>query len=226
MKSFILLLLLLLPATTYSQDPNTPATPVPLKLMVEGPTKIKIGDLAIISVEKSTASSFKWLMPSGNHLIIDDGRRVVFSSGVGGEFQFIVACAMGDQCDVAIHTVTVIGGPATPSDNLGSKISGWCDRVDSKTKRDDVLVLAQSFSSVALIMEGGTLTTPGDIVAATYNSNKDALGERLEDWSPFREALATELKRLAVDSKLQTTEDHIRIWKAIAYGLRRYAETL
>lgn len=198
------------------------------ELVVEGPTKVKAGDLVVISVEKSRAASFKWIvLPStDNYLVIDGGKRVVFSSGVGGEFRFIVACSLGDTCDVAVHTVTVKGEAATPADNLASRIASWCDQIQSESKRDECLALAQSFSSVALVMEGGTLTTPGEIVKATFKSNQDALGDSLEAWTPFRQGLAKELGSMAEKGSLPDTESHIKVWKAIASALREYASTL
>jgi hypothetical protein len=198
------------------------------RLVVEGPVKVKAGDLVVISVEKSRAASFKWIiMPStDNFLVIDGGKRVVFSSGVGGDYRFIVACSLGDTCDVAVHTVTVVGEAATPADNLASRIASWCDQVDTSAKRDECLALAQSFSSVALVMEGGTLTTPGEIVKATFKSNQDALGESLSDWEPFRKGLAQELGTMAEKGQLPDTESHVKVWKAIAAALREYASTL
>ena len=99
-------------------------------------------------------------------------------------------------------------------------------QVESDTKRDDCLKLAQSFASVAMVMDGGTLTTPGDIVRATVKSNQEALGDKLEAWLPFREGLATELKALAAKNELSDTASHIKVWKIIANSLRDYADTL
>lgn len=202
--------------------------PAEAKLVVTGPTKVKSGALVVISVENSRAASFKWIvMPStDNFLVIDDGKRVVFSSGAGGVFKFVVACGLGDTCDVAVHTVTVIGEPATPADNLASRIALWCDEVQSESKRDDCLALAQSFSSVALVMEGGTLTTPDGIVKATTKSNQDALGGSLENWQPFRRGLAKELTKMADAKQLTDTASHIKVWKIVAAALREYASTI
>lgn len=213
-------------ARAITQEPVD--SPDQAKLVVEGPTKVKAGDLVVISVEASRAASFEWkVLPStDNFLVIDEGRRVVFSSGVGGEFIFIVACSLGDTCDLAVHTVTVIGEAATPADSLASRVAMWCDKVESPNKRDECLALAQSFSSVALVMEGGTLTTPAEIVKATFKSNQDALGDSLDNWLPFRNGLAEELSKMASKGELPDTAAHVKVWKAIAAALREYASTL
>lgn len=209
-----------------SQEPVD--DPKVAKLVIKGPTKVKAGDLVVISVEESRAASFKWkVLPStDNFLVIDQGKRVVFSSGVGGEFKFIVACSLGDTCDVAVHTVTVVGGKPSVVNDLDSKIARWCESVQSDTLRDDVLKLAQSFSSVAMVMDGGTLTTPKEIVDATRNSNRDALGDKSDAWEPFKEQLRDELTRMAAAGQLKDTQSHIRVWRAIAAALRDYADKL
>ena len=219
-----------------TQESPTPVEPVVepteatevAKLVVEGPTKVEVGQLVVISVEKSSASSFKWIvLPStDNFLVIDEGRRVCFSSGESGEFRFIVACSLGDTCDVAVHTVTVIGNDPTKVNGLESKVALWCEDVESDTKREEALLLAQSFASVAMVMDGGTLTTPKEIVQATYRSNREAHGDKMEDWLPFREGLQAELTRLANAGLLPDTASHIRVWREIAAALRTYADTL
>lgn len=206
-----------------SQEPDNTA-----KLVVKGPTKVRIGDLVVISVEESRAASFKWIvLPStDNFLVIDQGKRVVFSSGSEGEFKFIVACSLGDTCDVAVHTVIVGGGKPTVINSFGSKIAQWCELVESDTKRDEVLALSHSFSTVAIAVEtGGNLTTE-EIIQATYEANQEALGDKLEDWLPFREALANELFAMSQDGRLNDKESHVEVWKLIAKSLREYAETL
>jgi len=207
---------------TITQDPTV------AKLVITGPNKVSPGNLVVISVEGSDAKSFKWLiLPStNNYLVIEDGRRVVFSSGTGGTYTFIVACSLGDTCDLGIHTVTVTGESDKPVDSLTSKIALWCNDVQTDEKRDECLALAQSFASVASEMEGGTLTTPLEIVRATFKSNKEALGDSLDNWIPFRDGLSTQLKKMAASKELTDVASHIRVWKAIAIGLREYASTL
>jgi len=213
-----------------TQEPVDVVVPVEVvaKLVVEGPTKARLGQLVVISVENSDAKSFKWLtMPStDNFLVIEDGRRIVFSSETGGEYKFVVACSLGDTCDVTVHTVKITGTPVTPVDSLASRIALYCGQVKSPTKRDDCLKLAQSFASVAMVVDGGSFTTPVEIVKATFNSNQEALGDRLDDWLPFREGLSKELKQLADAGKLTDTPSHVTVWKSIASALRDYAETL
>lgn len=214
---------------TVTQAPVEPEVTDPdaISLVIKAPAKVKAGDLVVLSVEESNAASFQWIvLPStDNFLVIDQGRRAVFSCGEAGEFIFIVAAGKDDDVRVLYHKLVVTGPPA-PTDGIGPKIAALCDRVDSPTKRDDVLKLSVSFESVASTMEQGGTWTPVDVANATKASNQKALGDHLEAWHPFAEGLAAELGQLNKAGKLVTTEDHIATWKTIAQALREYAEQL
>jgi len=211
-----------------AQDKPVDKPVVKAEITIDGETEASVGDLVVLSVEQSKATSFKWIMipESDNFLVIDDGKRAVFSSGVGGQFQFVVACALNDTCDVIVHTLVIDGEPVTPVDSLTRRLKGYCDQIDSATKKDDCLKLAQSFSSIALIADQGKLTTIEEIIEATFNSNQDALGSSLDDWLPFRNGLATELKTLAENGQLPDVQAHIDMWKKISSTLKEYASTI
>jgi|19_taG_2_1085344.scaffolds.fasta_scaffold01796_15 hypothetical protein len=196
------------------------------KLIVEGPSRAGVGDLVVISVEKSSAMSFKWLVtPStDNLLVIDGGKRIVFSSGTKGTFTFIIACGLGDSCDLATHTLVI--GDAPPENVLSSKIASWCDKVTSSSKRLEALALANSFLANANRIEAGALVTAKEIVEATFESNKKALGDSHQRWMPFREELAKELTSMANVGLLADAQAHREAWLDIHQSLVKYAESL
>jgi hypothetical protein len=198
----------------------------PASIVLRAPDKAKVGQLVILDVSESTANSFRWepQQKTANFLVIDDGRRAVFSAEVGGEYTFVVAAAKDNTVDVKIHTIKVAGGPAEPGDDIAARIASWCEPISSATKRDDAIKLAQSFSSVSAVISDQM--TPADIVEATKKSNRDALGDNVQNWVPFLEGLQKELKAQAEAGKLPDNEAHRRMWRAIADGLKEYAETL
>lgn len=215
-----------------TQDPVTEVVGEPeasqANLVVVGPDKVKMGELVVISVEESIAASYKWIVlpETKDFMVIDGGKRAVFSSSKGGTYKFFISCGLGDTVDSAVHVVNVRGGVSPrPSDDFATRLATYCEKVVSDTKRDDCLALAQSFSSVALIMDG-TGATPSEIVKATFKSNQDALGSKLDNWLPFRTGLSRELKMLADGDKLSNTASHVTVWKQIANALRFYASTL
>ena len=61
---------------------------------------------------------------------------------------------------------------------------------------------------------------------ATKQSNRDALGANLKSWEPFLIELQKELKAASEAGKLTDNTSHKEMWRAIADGLKRYAETL
>ena len=211
---------LIVPATM--QDTEASVT-------VEGPTEASPGSLVVLSVEKSNAKSYKWIVkPStDNYLVIEDGKKLVFSSGVTGSYTFIVAGALGDSVDIAMHTVTIRESQPTVNNPFKSKVAAWCGPIESKDKKTDCLVLSHSFSNVAKSIEEGKLDTAEEIVRATYESNKDALGEDgLDAWVPFRDGLSKELTKMAKADQLSDAEAHRKVWTLISQALREYASTL
>jgi predicted secreted protein len=214
-----------------------PASPVPqvvqqvktdsaARVVLKAPDKAKVGQLVILDVSESTAASFKWELrtKSTNFLVIENGKRAVFTAEVGGEYTFVIAAAKGDTVDVVIHTVKVAGAPATPGDDLPAKVASWSEPVTSPTKRDDALKLAQSFSSLAAVIKPEM--TPEDIIEATKSSNRDALGDNLKHWAPFLDGLGSEMTKLSSAGQLNDAEAHKRVWKSIADSLGAYAQTL
>jgi hypothetical protein len=195
-------------------------------ITLKAPVNAKIGQLVVLDVSESVASTFKWELRSKNtnFLVIDNGKRAVFTAEVGGEYLFVVAAAKGDTIDVVIHTIKVAGGPAQPTEDVAAKVAQWCAKIDYAQKRDDLLKLAQSFSSVSAIISDQM--TPADIVDATKKSNRDALGTNIQNWVPFLEGLQAELKALSESGKLPDSASHQKMWRAIADGLKEYAATL
>lgn len=195
------------------------------KVNLKAPDKAKIGQLVVLDVSDSVAASFKWELrtKTTNFLVIDGGKRAVFTAETGGEYTFVIAAAKGDTIDVVIHTIKVAGS-ATPGDDLQTKVSSWCEPVQSPTKRDDAMKLSQSFSSLSAVIKPEM--TPEDIIEATKQSNRDALGENLKNWTPFLDGLGSEMTKLSAAGKLNDGESHKRVWKAIAEALGEYAKTL
>jgi hypothetical protein len=140
---------------------------------------------------------------------------------------FIVAAAKGDTVDVKTHIVSVAGpAAAAPGNDLTAKVASWCVKIESPTKRDEAMKLAQSFTSVSAVISAGAITAPADIVEATKKSNQDALGSNINLWLPFLEGLQVELKAQAAAGQLADAEAHAKAWRAIGEALKTYAESL
>lgn len=211
-------------------DSVTPVTPavvvVPVDpnaahVVVAAPTAVRVGELAIIDVSASNADSFSWKVQpeTNNFVVIDEGRRAVFSAESPGTYLFFIAAAKDGTVDSEIHTIQVGGGgpgPA-PTVNLAAKVPQWIAKVQSPTKRDDALKLAQSFSSVAAMITPNM--QPTAILDATVKSNRDALGGNIKHWEPFLIDLQAELEALAAAGALNDAEAHATQWRVISAAL-------
>lgn len=210
-------------------------------VVITAPKEVKLGKLVVLDVSESTGNKFKWMVvpETEDFLVIDDGRRAVFSSGVPGEYMFIVACAAGDSVDVKKHIVRILGiSPPPPIDpidpvnppnpihitsELGKKVTSWCEKVQSPTRSSEARQLAGGFESVASQIDAGILTSAYEIIQSTTDANKGALGDRLQVWIPFLRGLQSELEQRADDGTLVSPAQHSVAWKEIAKGLRYFA---
>lgn len=209
------------------------------EVIIAAPEEVKLGKLVVLDVSQSVGNKFEWMVvpETEDFLVIDEGRRAVFSSGVPGEFMFIVACAVNDSVDVKRHIVRVIGvtppppppnppqPPVNPSTALSKKVGTWCTTIQSPSRSGDAIKLAGAFEAVAAQIDAGTLVQPYDIITSTTEANRAALGEQLQAWIPFLRSLQAELEQRADDGLLVTPTQHSAVWKEIAKGLRYFASS-
>ncbi|MCK9570357.1 hypothetical protein M0R72_15530 [Candidatus Pacearchaeota archaeon] len=200
------------------------------EILIEGPTEIKIGQLARFDVTKSAGKTFKWktLPPTTNFEVYDDGRKAVFSSSASGEFTFIVACANDNDVDVKTLTIKVgegdtpaptPPGPVNPATGVAGKVVEFSKLVNSPNKKAEATKLAAGFTGVAKQVQDGQLTTAEQIIEAQAIANRTALGNGLTAWVPFLTALQKEMKTEAEAGLLVTPEQHATLWVQIANGL-------
>jgi hypothetical protein len=218
--------------TIFSDDEENLDT---AKIVLKAPIEAEIGELVRFDVSASWAKSFKWVLvpESGDFEVYDGGKRAVFSGRKSGEYMFIVACAYENTVDVIIHTVRV-GTPipkpgdypvvAEPeADALFSEwLPYWCSltvRTEAETRK-----LADGFDSVAAKISAGVYTTPEEIIKATGEANRLALGDSLEAWKMVLLSLQNEFKARADAGTLASPEQHADMWREVAAGLRAYAD--
>lgn len=213
------------------------------KIVIDAPKTGAVGELIRLDVTGSTAESFKWLLvpQSVDFEFYDGGKKAVFSARTPGSYMFIIACASGGTVDVVTHVVAIGDGgvspptpptpptPPNPDDpiipvplsDLQSRIIKWC--TDSKLPKLEASKLAASFSSVASTIAAGVNTTPEQIVAATGEANRAALGTSIEAWIPVLKNIQGDLKKESEAGNLQTAQQHQDMWTAIAKALETYA---
>lgn len=220
-----------LPAAVLGDDETVdPEAP---NVVIEAPSTVKVGDMIVVDVSTSNGGGFDWeVVPEPlNMRIFNDGKVMCAATGPKSvEYLFIVSCAHNGKSDVKTHTVIVVGSkplvPDRPGENVAEKVLAWCAGVESPMLRDDALKLAQSFASLATVIESGAFDTPNEIVIATKTTNRDALGDNLQYWVPLFDGLMVELKAMAQVGMLPDAISHAPVWKAVAEGLSTYANQL
>ncbi|MFA5420358.1 MAG: hypothetical protein WC341_18030 [Bacteroidales bacterium] len=199
------------------------------EVVIEGPTEIKVGQLARLDVTKSVGKTFKWkvLPNTADFEFYDDGRKAVCSSGTPGEFTFIVACANDNDVDVKTFIIKVgegsspqpTPGPVNPATGMVGKVVELTKLVNSPNKKAEAAKLANGFADTAKQIQGGQLTTVEQIIEAQKLATRAALGNNVTSWEPFVIALQKEMKSQAESGLLVTPEQHATLWKQIAEGL-------
>lgn len=196
---------------------------VDAKVVIEAPSRGRVGELIRFDVSQSVADSVKWLLVPGSADFesYDDGRRAVFSARAPGDYMFIIAVAKGGSVDVITHTVKVEGPPQKPeSQSLADWVPYWLYPV--QLPREEALRLAESFEDVAARITA--LSTPKGVIEATAEANRAALGDSLDSWKPILVKIQSALANRARAGTLTTPEQHRETWREIAAGLRRYAQ--
>lgn len=188
------------------------------KIVLVAPDSARVGELVRFDVSASVADSFEWLVVplSQDFEVYADGRRAVFSARAPGEYRFIVACAKDGTVNVVTHVIKVLGPPTSPvTDSLAEWIPFWLWNMD--LPKEEAEALAASFEGVADLAP----ETPEEWIKLTAESNREALGARIEVWKPLMDKIGTTLLKMAQDGRLMTPEQHAAVWREIAAGLRR-----
>jgi hypothetical protein len=211
------------------QDPANVA-----EIVLNAPEKAEVGELVRFDLAGSTGQSYKWLMVPAtiDFEVFCEGKRTVFSARKPGVYMFIIGCAYDGTVDVITHTVTITGPsdpgivcPDVPQPPEGSGLNKWIPYWCSINKRPQVEadLLASSFNNVAAQIAAQVLQQPSEIIQATADANRIALGESLPGWKPVLRQIQGEIVARADRGVLTTPEQHRKLWLAIAEGLRAYA---
>ncbi len=224
----------------YLKDKPEDVRPTPVnnaKIILPTEIEINVGELGQLDATKSNGVSFIWrCIPEGlNVQIYSDGKKLMFSSGKIGEYICVVSSAYNDEVDQKVVKVIVhprnydpdnpnptppAPGPIVPDGTLHGNILAWSQSVRSPGKVMEAAALARGFDAVAVQIEAGTLITADDVQNATRTATNSALGSSKVQWTPFLNNLQAYLKKEKLRGTLVTVEDHVKIWREIANGLR------
>lgn len=214
------LLLVCLTLCSCAQPAPPPVVPdEPWSAAIQGPATAAVGELVVLTAE-GPADERRWLSPAP-HLVIEDGRRLAFAAREPGSYRFVLAAARASTADLALleHVVRVEGvAPRPKPDSFAVRVRAWYAAVASPAKAAEALRLAQAFEAIAAQIAAGTLREPAQILAATAESNRLALGPAKAAWTGFFESLRQELNQRT------GALDYAGLWREIAAELRASGE--
>jgi hypothetical protein len=190
------------------------------KLVLDAPDTVCVGELVVFDVSQSDAANIRWEIdpPTPDFLVIDGGDRAVFSARATGEFRLVIAAARGNSVDVLTRTISVSGPPVTPTadDPLTMWIPFWNSSYN--LPEDECYALADGFDAIA--DRAGELSGPAEWIEATATSNRTVLGDSIGNWKPLLNKISEVLLDNAKSGALATPEDHEKMWREVAKGLR------
>ncbi len=222
-------------ANTYRTPKLRQQEPVSVaEIVLNAPKKAEVGELVRFDLTGSTGQAYKWLMVPAtvDFEVFCEGQLTVFSARKPGTYMFIIGCAHNGTIDIVTHIVTITG-PSNPDiyspeivepaegSSLDKWIPYWCSI--NKRPQAEADLLASSFNNVAAQIAAQVLQQPTEIIQATADANRAALGKSLPGWKPVLRQIQVEIRAQADQGELTTPEQHRKLWIKIAEGLRAYA---
>lgn len=197
------------------------------QVVISGVETAKIGQLVILDAGESYVDSFKWEVSpkTDNFIVIDEGKRAIFSGDKPGKYTFWVAGALNKTVDLESFTVTIEGvvPPEPGPTGLEAKIRDWLKLVKSESWASEATAVASSFHSISQQISQGVLRSPDDVIKATAISNRATLGNSGPAWAGFGEELRKELNTMSAAGKLPDMPTHAALWAQIGTTLEKIA---
>lgn len=179
----------------------------------------QIGELVRLDARDSTVNLTWQILPATDDFeVVDDGKRAFFTSRIPGSYLIIVAGAKEGTPYLVHHTIVVEGNVDPGPMTLVQKVSGWVRQVEEyEGKNAKAAAIAEVFRSLAVKEE----ISVDKMLEATAVANSAVLGEDLDKWIPFLEALGNELDAFVEAGELDTREQYKEVWLLIARGIER-----
>lgn len=186
-----------------------------VKCLIEAPIEAQPGQLITLEA-KIPAASYTWkVIPDNkNYKIIEDGKKLIFSSQYPGTYIFVLAAAKSDTVDIVTHTINIKSksnpNPDPKPDNFIELVKTW---LPENYDHNEPMLLSRSFELVALVGHEDI----DKLLKITAASNRSALGDNLEKWKPFLTEVSKYCQENLDDKSI---DEHIDFWFKLAKALR------
>lgn len=206
----------------------------PTELVISAPDQVYVGDLVEVDASSSQGESYKWQVvgvKDGNFRVIDAGTRVLIAADKAGEIVVHVAGVVAGKVDLKTRVIQVLKAGESVVDKavevadkvaetIKDKVKQAIDALKVERKSESQAALADSFETVAKMIDLGAIETPQDVVKYTKELNTKALGDDAAQWKPVMTLIEKHVGSLAKSGDLQTLPQHAKVWRDIAALIR------
>jgi len=200
--------------------------------IITGPTSGLIGELIILDGSKSiNVKNYRWKVDKNiekrNYLEIDNGKKVVFSGGIQGKYNFtlIVSDKTGNisftETEIFIGVMENVEKQQKTIKNLPTieELSlEWFQNVTSSNKIDEVHKVSGVLKSVANLIKTTNISKESEVIAATRSMLQTELGIAFTNWNTWINALQS----YCAANKLRDVEEYRVLWLKISESLGAY----
>lgn len=223
----ILLLLALLPVSTFAQD-----------LTIDAPESVSPGSLVVFDAIDFPAKTFQWKAvnpPTADCWKVGrDGSQLFFATPQPGTYWFVLSFTTDDpepQIVILTHALTVEGDvpgpnpqpqpgpkPVIPDGKYGLAKQSYelAATIPGQPKIQELLTVYRSLSSQ---IRAGSIKGIPKILETTREKLMTQLGDTFDAWKPWGQAIAKTMTKAETDGLLKTEEDLATAYDEIAVGL-------
>jgi hypothetical protein len=204
--------------------------------VIEGPTEVQLGELVVLDASASTGTGFSWEIDPSNpiapqHAVDTSGKYLYLAVPLNAK-RFVVVLGVADNGEVAQlkHVITVGNSPdpipnpdpdPNPLTGLAKQVYDWKIELVPADKLSLCEALATSHEAIASQIAAGALKTPEEVLKATADSNRDAVGADNRDaFLPFFTKMSLHLNAEQAKGGMVDLEKIRLMWLEIAKGLR------
>ena len=178
-------------------------------LKITAPTNAATGELVELVADGADNYSWQVIPGTANIRVIEDGKKLFFTSGEKGDFLFILTGCKNNKINCLTHKLSIGGTVIIP---FAAIVKSWLPK-----NLDPVILekLARSFERVA----SAGHTDIAVLVKTTAASNRAILGKDLVKYTPFLMKLGAHLKANYSEKDISK---HTELWFRIAAVLRSF----
>jgi len=191
-------------------------------IILNKPDSYQIGELVILDASKSEADDLIWRILPETDNFRAVGKTALFSSTEPIDYTLVIVARKEKNIDCKIFTLKYGESKSkskskSVNTDFEIKVVSWLKDTDLIENKVEGRKLAQSFKSIANLIDSGIFETVDDIILATGRITSDALDDNLDAWRPF----IREFENYLEANPPVSIKDHAPVWRNMAIVLEK-----